>query len=118
MVRSANSKHEISPDFSHILPTMNKHIFFALSGIFALLAAGCGSTPVGPAGSISGTLHGAEGKVVELKVQAGKGMLSLASTTVADDGSFQLVPAQGLVPDYYYLIVDNKKAMDLITDST
>ncbi len=97
---------------------MKKHIFFALAGVLALLAAGCGSAPAGPAGSISGTLHGAEGKVVELKVQAGKGMLSLASTTVADDGSFQLVPAQGLVPDYYYLIVDNKKAMDLITDST
>ena len=97
---------------------MKKHIFFALAGVLVLLAAGCGSAPAGPTGSIFGTLHGAEGKVVELKVQAGKGMLSLASTTVADDGGFQLVPAQGLVPDYYYLIVDNKKAMDLITDST
>lgn len=97
---------------------MKKHFFFALAAALALLTAGCGSTPAGPAGSISGTLSGAEGQVVELKARATNGMLSLASAQVAADGSFQLTPQPGLMTDYYFLTVDGKNVLPIITDST
>lgn len=84
----------------------------------ASLFTACSSGPTAFPGSVSGTVTHAGGEIITLQQATGSGIIDLASTTVAEDGSFTLTPAKGLALDYYFVSLAKDNRMVILTDST
>jgi peroxiredoxin len=80
----------------------------------ALLSVGC----KGGGQTISGNIKGAEGKTIYLEQIVNQKPMRMDSTVVGADGSFRLEPSNALELNYYWLRLDQKDFVVLITDST
>lgn len=68
--------------------------------------------------TISGNIKGAEGKTIYLEQIVNQKPLKMDSTVVGADGSFLIEPSNALELNYYWLRLDPKDFVVLITDSS
>lgn len=67
---------------------------------------------------ISGTIKGAEGETVYLMSFVNSKAVATDSSLIAADGSFSIQPQTSMDLNFYQLLIDQERAMVLITDST
>lgn len=101
---------------------MMKRGMVALTGAlaFAIVLASCaGTSTSGPQGRLSGVITDAAGKEIKVQVIEGTKLVTLASDTVGDDGTFEIIPSEPLPQlDYYYLALEKGNQVSFIADST
>jgi thiol-disulfide isomerase/thioredoxin len=90
---------------------MKSLVFFNV--LWAMLLCSCAEKR----NPITGTITGAKGSVIRLQ-RLGNASADVDSSVIGPDGSFTIVPKQGLTLDFYQLWVDEQRRLILITDST
>ncbi|WP_306640186.1 TlpA disulfide reductase family protein [Sanyastnella coralliicola] len=92
---------------------MTKKLLYII-GASALFAA-CSA---GPQTGISGNIKGAAGEMIYLERFVNNRAVATDSALIAEDGSFSIVPQQGMDLNFYQLKIDDERRLVFLSDST
>lgn len=87
-------------------------------GLFALIVSASMGCSNATRTSISGEIKGAEGKTIYLEQYLNNKAVKTDSTVIGADGTFNLVVSQPLEMNYYWLRINQKDFLVLVTDSS